>query len=152
MKILLAIDGSSQSEQALLEVAGRPWPEGSHIKVVTVYDPPPHFTPEVWGMTSRETYTMARGHLQKSAEEIVERAHSSLSSVLEKSIHLTTEVLEGEPRRAILDASDSWGADLIVVGAQGHGAVSRFLLGSVSSALVHHAKCSVEIVRQREAH
>ena len=151
MKILLAIDGSAQSEQALQEVVRRPWPEGSHIKAVTVYDPPPHFTPEVWGMTSRDTYTMARGHLQKSAEEIVDKAHSFLSSGLDKSIHLTTEVLEGEPRKAILDTADSWGADLIIVGAQGHGAVSRFLLGSVSSALVHHAKCSVEIVRRREA-
>lgn len=151
MKILVAIDGSSQSEQALVEVAHRLWPEGSQIKAVTVYDPPPPFTPEIWGMTSRDTYTMARGHLRKSAQEIVDKAHSILGSGLDKGIDLETEVLEGEPRKAILDAADSWGADLIIVGAQGHGAVSRFLLGSVSNALVHHAKCSVEIVRRREA-
>lgn len=150
MKILLAIDGSSQSEQALLEVVSRPWPEGSHIKAVTAYYPPPYYTPEVWGMTSRDTYTMARTHLLTAAEEIVDRAHSILSSGLDRKIHLEKEVLEGEPRKAILDAADSWGADLIIVGAQGHGAVSRFLLGSVSNALVHHAKCSVEIVRRRE--
>ncbi len=149
MNILLAIDGSPQSEHAVREVVRRPWPVGSHVKVVTVYDPPPPFTPEIWGMSSRDTYTMARGHLQKTAQAIVDKAYSLLSSELDKSIQLTTEVLEGDPKSSILEKAGNWGADLIVVGAQGHGAISRFLLGSVSSALVHHANCSVEIIRER---
>ncbi len=151
MKILLAIDGSPQSERAVTEVVRRPWPEGSHVKVVTVYNPPPPFTPEIWGMSSRDTYTIARGHLRKTAQAIVDKAYSLLSSEMDKSIQFTTEILEGDPKSSILEKAEHWGADLIVVGAKGHGAISRFLLGSVSSALVHHAKCSVEIIRERDS-
>ena len=44
-----------------------------------------------------------------------------------------------------------WGADLIVLGSHGYRGLQRFLLGSVSHAVVAHAPCSVEIVRKREA-
>ena len=42
-----------------------------------------------------------------------------------------------------------YGADLIVVGSQGHGAFSRLVLGSVSQYLTTNAKCSVLIARDR---
>ena len=53
----------------------------------------------------------------------------------------------GAPRPVILDEAENWGADLIVMGSHGYGAWKRFLLGSVSQAVVSHAKCSVEVVR-----
>lgn len=62
---------------------------------------------------------------------------------------ITTEVLSGSPKRVILEEAEAFGADLIVVGSHGHGALERFLLGSVSQAVALHAKCSVEIVRTR---
>jgi nucleotide-binding universal stress UspA family protein len=45
-------------------------------------------------------------------------------------------------------------ADLIVMGAQGLGAMGRFLLGSVSTRVVQHATCAVLVVRspQRKKH
>jgi hypothetical protein len=51
----------------------------------------------------------------------------------------------------ILDEAERWGADLIVVGSHGYRAWERFLLGSVSQAVVSHAKCSVAVVRCRPA-
>jgi nucleotide-binding universal stress UspA family protein len=62
---------------------------------------------------------------------------------------LSTEVLCGSPKEVILEVADAFGADLIVVGSQGLGALERFLLGSVAQSVALHAKCSVEIVRQR---
>jgi nucleotide-binding universal stress UspA family protein len=47
----------------------------------------------------------------------------------------------------ILDEAESWRADLIVEGSHGYSAWKRFLLGSVSQAVVIHANCSVEVVR-----
>jgi nucleotide-binding universal stress UspA family protein len=47
--------------------------------------------------------------------------------------------------------AEAWGADLIMLGSQGYGAVARFVLGSVSHAVASHAHCSVEIVRCRES-
>jgi nucleotide-binding universal stress UspA family protein len=48
-------------------------------------------------------------------------------------------VLVGRPGSQLLKEADSIGADLIVVGSRGHGAVSRAILGSVSDQVVRHA-------------
>lgn len=52
----------------------------------------------------------------------------------------------GNPADAILEAAKDVDADLIVVGARGLGAVARFLRGSVSTRVAHHAPCDVLIV------
>ena len=54
---------------------------------------------------------------------------------------------EGHPKDTILDEAERWGADLIVVGSHGYGAIKRLFLGSVSLAVATNAACSVEIVR-----
>jgi nucleotide-binding universal stress UspA family protein len=43
--------------------------------------------------------------------------------------------------------AEIWGADAIVIGARGLGPLDRLLLGSVSTAVVSHAPCSVEVFR-----
>jgi nucleotide-binding universal stress UspA family protein len=56
-------------------------------------------------------------------------------------------VREIDPRRALVEDAEQWGADAIFVGARGIGLLERFLLGSVSAAVAARAGCSVEIVR-----
>jgi nucleotide-binding universal stress UspA family protein len=56
----------------------------------------------------------------------------------------------GEPVAEILELAQEIGADLIVCGSHGRGAVGRLLLGSVSSAVLHGARCPVVIVRRKE--
>jgi nucleotide-binding universal stress UspA family protein len=57
-----------------------------------------------------------------------------------------THRVRGDPATAILDVAEEVDADLIVVGARGLGPVGRFLRGSVSPRVAHHAPCSVLIV------
>jgi nucleotide-binding universal stress UspA family protein len=64
-------------------------------------------------------------------------------------LNVSSVVEEGDPREALVRQAQTWNADTIFVGARGLGRVERFLLGSVSSATVSHAPCSVEIVRHR---
>jgi nucleotide-binding universal stress UspA family protein len=64
----------------------------------------------------------------------------------------TADVEPGNPKSAIIDAANKWHADLIVLGSHGRSAVQRFLMGSVSEAVVRHAHCSVEIVRIPASH
>ncbi|MBC6445816.1 universal stress protein [Actinokineospora xionganensis] len=54
-------------------------------------------------------------------------------------------VLRDRPVRALLDKAE--GAQLIVVGTRGHGALLGMGLGSTSQALLHHAECPVAVVR-----
>ena len=148
MKILLAVDGSPCSDAAVEEVARRPWPDKSEVKVLTAYDLPAPPTPEAWAipLTYYDDMDVA---LRKQATNTVERAIQTLKSKLNKTVAIDGQVAPGSPRVVILDEAEDWGADLIVVGSHGYRAWERFLLGSVSQAVVSHAKCSVEVVRCR---
>ena len=87
-----------------------------------------------------------------NVENLLEtRAERAAQQVREKlpELQVTTAVLEGSPKKAIVEEAERWNADLIVLGAHGYSAIRRFLLGSVSHAVVLHAPCSVEVVRTR---
>ena len=86
---------------------------------------------------------------QKIGEKIVSEAVELLKEK-NGSLTITTNVVSGLPKREILEKAESFDADLIVVGSQGQGAFSRFLLGSVSQYLATHAKCSVLIVKEKD--
>lgn len=150
MKILLAIDGSACSEAALAEVAGRPWPAGSEVKIISVIEPPVVPGVEPWLVPPNYFEEIERVSHDK-AQAVVEGALTKLRNGADKTLKLTTAMPPGRPKQLILDEAEAWGADLIVVGSHGYGALDRFLLGSVSNAVAAHAKCSVEIVRCRGA-
>ena len=61
--------------------------------------------------------------------------------------NVTTAVVEGDPRTALIDGASQWHADLIMVGSHGRTGLNRLLMGSVSDAVASHAPCSVQIVR-----
>jgi len=143
MKILVGIDGSLHSDAAITEVGRRPWPSGSEVRVVTVDAP----------MDS----SLLRGGSPTILDEMIQRqraeAHRHLSAAVAQlkraspELSVTSILREGWPKEAILDEAEHWGADLIVVGSQGHGAIRRLFLGSVSLAVASSARCSVEVVR-----
>jgi nucleotide-binding universal stress UspA family protein len=146
MKILLALDGSPSSDAAVREICNRPWPAGSELKIVTAINAPIVPDPFLIGVMVYEEMMehqrqKAPALLEKAAEEIRQKA---------PDLNVTTKVLIGSPKERIVEEAERWGADLILVGSHGYGAVTRFVLGSVSHAVAHRAHCSVEIVRARE--
>jgi nucleotide-binding universal stress UspA family protein len=145
MKILLAVDGSPHSQDAVDEVARRPWPSKSTIRVLSVIQPytPPATEFVLVGATLEDI----RRHQTTDAERLTGRAADALKAT---NMSTDTAVREGDPRSAIVDEADEWKADLIVVGSHGRTGVKRWLLGSVAGAIVSHAPCSVEVVRRRE--
>ena len=146
MKILVAIDGSPCSDAAVEEVARRPWPENSSVRVLTAFEPVTPPTPEAWALPMTYVEEMDAA-LRDQARICVDRALEKLRPKLAKSIELDGRVAPGSPRSVILEEAENWNADLIVVGSHGYRAWERFLLGSVSQSVVSHAKCSVEVVR-----
>lgn len=80
--------------------------------------------------------------LRKSAEEAVAQATSKLGNGQPSSV--TVDAVSGFVVRELISASQN--ADLLVVGARGSGGFDPLRLGSVSSQVVHHAKCPVVVV------
>ena len=60
MRILLAIDGSPCSEAAVNEVARRPWPASSEIRIVSAFEVPLSPTPEAWAISAEYFDQMER--------------------------------------------------------------------------------------------
>jgi len=116
--------------------------------VLTAYEVPAPPAPEGWALPANYFEDLDIT-LRKQAHENVERALQTLKSKGNKNISVDAQIMPGPPRSVILDEAEDWGADLIVVGSHGYRAWERFLLGSVSQAVVSHAKCSVEVVRCR---
>jgi nucleotide-binding universal stress UspA family protein len=152
MRILLAVDGSAYSDEATKEVASRPWPAGSEVRIISVVEPPAPPPPDVLTVGVDPDFLVESLEWQRRhARETVEEAARTLKSGVEKTLKVATDVLTGSPREFILLESEVWAADLIVVGSHGYGFWERVVLGSVSQAVASHAKCSVEIVRRRKA-
>lgn len=143
MRILLAIDGSPHSQAAVDEVARRPWPLDSTVRVIGVIQPATPAATEF--VLAGATLEDMRQQQASRAEQIIGAAAGTLKG---KGLSAETVVREGDPRAAIVDEAEQWGADLIVVGSHGKTGLMRWLLGSVAQAVVGHAPCSVEVVRR----
>lgn len=150
MKILLATDGSEHSEAAVDEIAERPFPKGSEVRVLSVFELPTFPITVPWAGVDFDDEIQKQAQTQ--ARKAVKAAERKLRAGKEGAkLNISTKVVGGTPKQTILDEAEAFKADLIVLGSHGRGRVERFLLGSVSLTVVTHAKCSVEIVRRASA-
>jgi len=147
MKVLLAIDDSPFSAAATQAVLAFASPQKDTVRVLHVVDALADLFPE---MTE---YCVEMEHAEDPRLKQAERLVRSVAAPLQaKGLDVTIAVECGEPRSKIIDVADAWGADLIVLGSHGRTGFGRFLVGSVSDAVMRHAHCSVEIVRTSHKH
>ncbi len=151
MKVLLATEGSEFSMAAADQVGkllGNA--NDAELRIVSVADPP---------LPATEPFAMSPEYIEQIDQAVRERA-AEVVAAAEADIRerypsmgalITTAVLIGAPEKMIVEEAEDWGADLIVTGSHGYGFWKRAWLGSVSSAVVHHAPCSVLVVRPRAA-
>ena len=150
MKILIATDGSDFSKAAI-EEACRIFSgiDSAEIKLISVYE-------EVYPMAAAPVAIGADYYKQlmdaaiEQAGQFIDQGSDLINNLIPgggKS--LKTQVLKGSPAREIVSCAEEWGADVIVVGSHGYGFWSRALVGSVSDSVIHHAPCSVLVVRDR---
>ena len=144
-RIIIGVDGSSGAERAVRVVGSRVWPTGTEVRVVAVDNStsPKNISrilPAAAELIKGVNYDAAF-----AARMMVEWAENELSV-----IGLRTSVVfgKGEPERVLVDEARKWGADSIFVGSRNfNSAFERLRLGSVSTALVTSAPCSIEVVR-----
>ena len=141
-RILVPVDFSSQSEEAVRYAASLARMANARVEMVHVVQDP--FMAMV---SSPEAYIPDVTELLNS---LTERATSLLEQLKVKELTgVSTEsiVLHGEPSRRIVDYAVDWGADLIVMGTHGRTGLSHVVLGSVAERVVRHAQCPVLTVR-----
>src|SRR5438552_18284707 len=109
MKILLAVDESEYSAAATKEIAKRPWPKGTTVRVLTVTEPFPPIAIEPW-YGGRESLVRISKEVQKRARDLTKKTAANLKN---KGIKTQAIVLEGDPRSGIVDEAEEWKADLI---------------------------------------
>lgn len=128
VKLVIGVDASAEAEQAVRAVGGRVWPYGTEVQIIAVDD----------GSSSMFTSTAGR---------MVAWAENALSLI---GLKTSVRWEKGDPSRVLIDQAQAWDADSIFVGGRRFsGALERFQLGSVATALVTKAHCSVEVVRNR---
>lgn len=137
--IVVGTDGSPGAEAAVQKVIELARGSGATVHLVCAYPVPSAL--ERLGVTAKQDPTDLRG----VAYDVLARDERRFS---EAGFAVEKHAREGDPAQAIIDVAAESSADLIVVGARGTTAVRRFLLGSVSSKLAHHAPTSLLIVRE----
>lgn len=144
--IVAGTDGSRDAETALRAAATIAKLDNATVHVVTAYQPL-----TVGDMRDIASELPAEYHNILSADMSAERRLSAARRICE-SEGITAEYHEiaDDPTDALLDAAERHGADLIVVGSRGEGAVKRAFHGSVSTKVLHHAPCAVLVVPSRD--
>lgn len=132
--VLLAYDGSDAARRAVGAVVGL-HRAGDTVTVVGVAEGVPLFG-HAGGLRSPE-----------QEQERARQLDEVMATLAGHGIDATTQAAHGDPATVILDEAARCGADLIVVGTRGFGDAQRWLLGSVSTKIVHHAHCNVLVVR-----
>jgi len=143
MKILLAIDDSKFSQNAIQAVIEQTRPQGTQVLVLHTVDLLPLTAGSEFWVTAPDLGEFRKVEM-KMSQDLVAKAAERLRAA---GLNATPRIEEGEPRSKILDVAAEWKPDLIVVGSHGRRGWDRFLLGSVSEAVARHAHCSVQIVR-----
>lgn len=136
--ILVGIDGSAHSQQALEWAAKEAAIRHTSLTVLTVHQAVASY----WGGVSHyqgddELTAKARDAAQAETDKVLSGLESRPESVTVTAVH-------GLPAEEILNAGAD--ADMIVVGSRGGGGFARLLLGSVSATVAEHAKVPVMIL------
>lgn len=149
MKVIVAVEDMEYGEAIADFVAKHLWDDSTQFKVVHVLAESP--------IKGNEPFPCCE-KAASLAEEQERRAKALVMSVAAKILcaHPKNKVEElirvGSPREQLNDFIEEWNADLLVMGSHGRGQFSKLFLGSVSTALLSSAKCTVIIVRLPQAH
>ncbi|MBO1102706.1 universal stress protein [Enterococcus hirae] len=138
-KIMVAVDGSKQSEQAFLEALDLAKDNEAELFIVSIINKV-ELTHSAYAFS--KIYAEEK---QKIEVEMLKKIHDAKEYGI-NDIHAIVET--GDPRNLIGAVFPQQEAiDLIVMGATGKGAIQQALVGSTASYVVTHAPCSVLVVK-----
>ncbi|MBK8148752.1 MAG: universal stress protein [Acidobacteria bacterium] len=134
-RIVLGYDGTAGSDKTVESIIARNWPDESEVKVVLVQDT-----------------ALIRSSFEIEDDKVEQSGHAVVDKLRNGGLKATLVIREGNPKHVIVEEAEIFRADTIFLGAtKFDDLITKYLLGSVSSAIVTRAKCSVEIVRPKRS-
>jgi nucleotide-binding universal stress UspA family protein len=143
---LICYDGSPSAQRALSVAASAL--DAAPAVLLHVWNPPQRVLADSFGVSADPTALNTQkleDFVQRRAAEVVADGEA-LAGRLGFSVTSRQEVNRSSVWQTILDVANEVDATLIVTGTHGNTAVQSGLLGSVSNALVHHARRPVLLV------
>jgi nucleotide-binding universal stress UspA family protein len=134
--IVVGVDGSESSIEALRWAVGQAKLTGASLDVVTAWEYPVSYG---WTVPWPGDFNPEK-EAQDVLAQIIRRELGS-----DSGLEVQETVVEGHPAPALLEAAKK--ASLLVVGSRGHGAFAGMMLGSVSEHCASHSSCPVVVVR-----
>lgn len=150
MRILIATDGTEHSREAIEAIFNIKLSDGDEIKVLSVVDMAIPLPVDLYGGFLPATNEIENAVRENTAKTVEEAERYLREKIANDKIFITTETLSGSPESRIVEAAENMKADIIIVGSHGYNRWERLLLGSVSDSVIHHAPCSVLVVRTKE--
>lgn len=138
-RILVAVDGSEHALKGVRWASKVAGPLNLAIELVYVSFPN-LLPPTVYAKTIADIDQAETAH----AEQVLKKAEEAVSEPKVKILQTRATGAPADVLAGLADADDVWG---VVIGAKGHNAVSRVLLGSVADRLTHICSKPTVVVR-----
>jgi nucleotide-binding universal stress UspA family protein len=149
MKVLIAIDDSDCSSNAVDSATRQTWQDDTEFCLISVMAP------------IYNEYLLA-GLCAPSLEEMQTEYKNQLQQMIDQKIiqlkknhpnnQISGLVISGGIAESIIEHAKAWDADLIILGSHGRTGLEKFWLGSVAEKVLNHAPCSVEVVKLKKLH
>ncbi|GAA2864718.1 universal stress protein [Pseudonocardia halophobica] len=136
-EIVVGVDGSPSSLEALRWAVRQSELTGAPVRAVITWSIPVHYAP----MAVSQAWSDWPERARQTLEDAVRAALPP-----EQVQAVTTEVAEGNASALLLEAAKD--AELVVVGSRGHGGFVGLLLGSTAQHVTTHARCPVLVVHE----
>ncbi len=147
MKILLATDGTKCSDDAVKMISKFSFSQDDSLKIISVIDMALPLSVDIYGGFLPPNIELEKA-VKENADKILAETSEKVKNFLKLNpSQISTEALFGSPESRIVETAEEMKADIIIVGSHGYNSWERLLLGSVSDSVVHHAPCSVLVVR-----
>ena len=140
-RVVVGVDGSETSVEALRQAAEAARTRGATLDVVTAW-----YFPGLAMLPGPEDVPTPH-KLEAAARQTLEATIAQAGPEALAGLDVERHIIEGHPAEALTKAADD--ADLLVVGSHGTGGFRGMLLGSVSAHCVHHARSPVLVVRTK---
>ena len=146
MKVVLPFDGSPSAARAVayvVDLAGRLAKESVVVDLINVQDA----TTDLPGAFVRDAADVAEQLAKSALKDGAKLLAKPLAALERAKLKVQSKVLLGEPAEEIAAHAQDSGADQIVMGTRGLGAVGGLVLGSIASKVVHLVKVPVTLVK-----